>query len=140
MVFRRLLVPLVMVAAAFLAGPVVAQDTLPPGQIESGACATEFAPLRQEAEQRGRLIKVATERHAPPNEACKLIENFGQSEIRMIKYIDVNRTRCGFEPQVADQLRAGLRNTLAMLRKVCATAHGKPFGPVGDFDDIPLVP
>ena len=58
----------------------------------------------------------------------------------MIRYIDVNWTRCGIQPQVADELQAGHRNTKAMQRKVCAAAaHREPFGPVGDFDDIPLV-
>ena len=34
---------------------------------------TGFVPLRQQAEARGKLIKAASERHAPPEEACKLI-------------------------------------------------------------------
>ncbi len=45
-------------------------------------------PLREEAEKRGKLIKAASERHAPPDEACKLIGNFGQAEIKMIKYVE----------------------------------------------------
>ena len=47
----------------------------------------EFVPLRSEAEERGRLIKAASERHAPSGETCELIENFGQSETRMIEYV-----------------------------------------------------
>ena len=41
------------------------------------ACMKGFVPLREEAEKRGKLIKAASERHAPPDEACKLIGNFG---------------------------------------------------------------
>jgi hypothetical protein len=41
-----------------------------------------FMPLREEAEKRGKLIKAASERHAPPDEACKLIESFGQPKSR----------------------------------------------------------
>ena len=48
----------------------------------------EFLPLREEAEKRGKLIKAASERHAPPDEACKLIGNFAQAEIKMIKYVE----------------------------------------------------
>jgi hypothetical protein len=58
-------------------------------------CMKGFVPLRDEAEARGKLIKAASERHAPPDEACKLIGNFGQAEIKMIKYIDANATKCG---------------------------------------------
>ena len=44
--------------------------------------------MREEAEKRGKLIKAASERHAPPDEACKLIGNFGQAELKMIKYVE----------------------------------------------------
>jgi hypothetical protein len=39
-----------------------------------------FVPLREEAEKRGKMIKAASEQHASPDEACKLIKNFGQAE------------------------------------------------------------
>ena len=47
-----------------------------------------FVPLREEAEKRGKLIKAASDRHAPPDEACKLIGSFGQAEVKMIKYVE----------------------------------------------------
>jgi hypothetical protein len=104
----------------------------------------EFVPLRQEAEARGKLIRAASARRAPAAEACELIGNFGRSEIRMIRYVDANSTRCGIPPQVADQLRAGHQNTEAMQKKVCTVAQQEqwrgPAGPVGDFDDIGAPP
>jgi hypothetical protein len=111
---------------------------------ERDACTKEFVPLRTEAEERGKLIKAASERHAPPDEACKLIGNFGQSQIKMIKYIEANPAKCGFSPQTADQLRVSHKNTEAMQKKVCAMAQqaqrGGPAGPVGDFDEIGAPP
>ena len=108
------------------------------------ACMKEFIPLREEAERRGKLIKAASERHAPPEESCKLLVNFGHSEINMIKYVGANSTRCGIPPQIADQLRAGRRNTEAMQKVVCALARQAqrrgPAGPVGDFDGIGTPP
>src|SRR5450755_3738854 len=53
-------------------------------------CGQGFAPLREEAEKRGKLIKAASDRRAPPDEACKLIMGFGQAEIKMIKYVQTN--------------------------------------------------
>jgi hypothetical protein len=100
----------------------------------------EFVPLREEAEQRGKLIKVASERHAPPDEACKLIGNFGQAEIKMIKYVQTNASRCGIPPQISDQLMSGHRNTESMQKKVCAVAQQQqrgPSGPTGDFWTLP---
>jgi hypothetical protein len=115
----------------------------PPNGAAGGAldtCMKGFVPLRDEAEARGKLIKAASERHAPPDEACKLIGNFGQAEIKMIKYIDANATKCGIPAQIGDRLKAGYKNTEAMQNKVCAVARQAqmrgPAGPVGDFDDV----
>jgi hypothetical protein len=140
---RRLIVPLTFAAVALHAGQAFAQGAVPaplPGQdAASDACMKGFAPLREEAEQRGKLIKAASERHAPPDEACKLIGSFGQSELKMIKYIEANAA-CGIPPETADKLKAGHKNTEAMQKMVCAVAQRAqrrgPAGPVGDFDDI----
>jgi hypothetical protein len=111
---------------------------------ELDACMKEFVPLREEAERRGKLIKAASERHAPPDEACELIESFHHSQIKMIKYIEANSATCEILPEIADQLRAGRRNTEAMQKVVCAVARRAqrrgPAGPVGDFDDIGAPP
>jgi hypothetical protein len=82
----------------------------------------EFRPLREEAEKRGKLIKAASDRHATPDEACKLIGNFSQSEVKMIKFIESHATKCGIPAQVADQLKSGHKNTETMQTKVCAVA------------------
>jgi hypothetical protein len=91
-----------------------------------------FVPLREEAEKRGKLIKAASERHAPPDEACKLIGNFGQSETKMIKYIEANAAKCGIPAQIGDQLKAGHKNTEKMQKQVCnAAQQAQTRGPAG---------
>ena len=70
-----------------------------------------FVPLREDAEKRGKTIKAASDRKAPPDEACKLIGNFGQAELKMIKYVETNSAKCGIPPQIADQLKNGHKNT-----------------------------
>ena len=143
MIIRRLIVPLTFAAVVLHAGQAFAQGASPaplPGQAAaSDTCMSGLAPLRAEAEARGRLIKVASERHAPPEEACRLIDDFRRSEIKMIKFIEASSGKCGIPPRIGEQLAAGHRNTEAMLRKVCALARagrGEPAGPVGDFDDV----
>jgi hypothetical protein len=165
-IIRRLIVPLALATVSLLAGQAFAQGTFPaplplPGQVEapasnaspfspvngagpsplavpSEACTNGFAPLRQDAEKRGKLIKEASERHAPSVEACKLIASFGQAEIKMIKYVDANSANCGIPPQISEQLKTAHKNTEAMLQKVCAVVQQtqeqrEPAGPVGDF-------
>ena len=115
---RRLIVPVAFVALTLPVAQAVAQGAFPaplPGQpgapasnpvpfppanaqAPSDACKKEFAPLREEAEARGRLIKAASDHHASPDEACKLLGNFLQAEIEMIVYVEANSARCGIPP------------------------------------------
>ena len=104
-----------------------------PASPQGGAaddCMKGFVPLREEAEKRGKLIKAASDRHASPDEACKLIGSFGQSEIKMIKYVETNASKCGIPAQIADQLKNGHKNTEIMQKKVCTVAQqGQQRGP-----------
>jgi len=158
---RRMIAPLAFAAVVLFAGQAYAQGTFPaplPGQAEApsnagpaferapappsggalGTCMNEFAQLLEEAEQRRKLIMAARDRRAPPHEACKLIGNFGQAEIKMIKFVESNVARCGIPPRVADQMKADHKNTESMQKKACAVAQGRtPAGPVGDFAPLP---
>jgi hypothetical protein len=89
----------------------------------SEACMKGFVPLREEAEKRGKMIKAASDRKAPPDEACKLIRNFGEAETKMIKYVESNAQKCGIPAQIGDQLKAGHKNTEALQQKVCNVAQ-----------------
>jgi hypothetical protein len=113
-------------AAPLTGGPPAAGFGAPPAAATGGAseaCMKGFIPLREEAEKRGKLIKAAGDRHASPDEACKLIGNFGQSELKMIKYVEANSAKCGIPAQVADQLKAGHKNTEALQKRVCNVAE-----------------
>ena len=106
----------------------------PPGAGGGGGdkCMSEFMPLREETEKRGKMIKAASDRHAPPDEACKLIMNYGQSEMKMLKYVEGHASQCGIPPQIADQLKAGHKNTEALQKKVCNVAQQmQQRGPAG---------
>ena len=103
----------------------------PPSSGPAEACMKSFMPLRAEAEKRGKMIKAASDRHAPPDEACKLIGSYSQAETSMIKYVEVNAAKCGIPPQIADQLKAGHKNTEKMQKQVCAVAAQRPTGPAG---------
>lgn len=95
------------------------------------ACMKNFVPLREEAEKRGKLIKAASERHAQPDEACKLLESYSQAELKMMKYIALNQAKCGIPPQISDQMKKGHEGTQAMTKKVCAMAQAQQRGPAG---------
>jgi hypothetical protein len=118
--------------AAPITGSAFERPPAPPSQSGAGdACMKGFVPLREEAERRGKLIKAASERHAPPDEACKLIGNFGQAEIKMIKYVETNAAKCGIPPQISEQLKNGHKNTEKMQKQVCTVAQQGQRGPAG---------
>ena len=104
----------------------------PPTQAGADDCMKGFLPLREEAEKRGKLIKAASDRHAGPDQACKLIGNFSESELKMIKYVESHSEKCGIPPQIADQLKKGHKNTETMQQKVCGVAQQmQKQGPTG---------
>jgi hypothetical protein len=111
--------------AAPITGAAFERAPAPPSQASGppDQCMKEFVPLREDAEKRGKLIKAASDRHAPPDEACKLIGNFSQSEIKMIKYVESHGAKCGIPQQIADQLKTGHKNTESMQQKVCQVAQ-----------------
>lgn len=96
-------------------------------------CMKEFLPLRQEAEKRGAALRTASEKHATPDVACKLINNFIQAETKMLKYVEVNAAKCGIPPQISDTLKKGHKNSEAMQEKICNAANNMrnqaPAGP-----------
>jgi hypothetical protein len=102
------------------------------GGAAAEACMKGFVPLREDAEKRGKAIKAASDRKAPPDEACKLIGSFGQAELKMIKYVETNSAKCGIPPQIAEQLKNGHKNTDKMQKQVCAVAQqAATRGPAG---------
>lgn len=120
--------------AAPITGSAFERGPAPPSQAggPSEECMRAFIPLREEAEKRGKLIKAASDRHAPADEACKLIENFGQAEMKMIKYVESHAAKCGIPPQISDQLKNGHKNTEKMQKKVCTVAQqAQQKGPAG---------
>jgi hypothetical protein len=85
------------------------------------------------------MIKVAGARHAPPEQACKLIRSYSVAQAKMIKYVEANAAQCGIEAALIEQLKAGRRNTEGLEKNVCAIAeqncrHGVP-GQINDFGD-----
>jgi hypothetical protein len=115
---------------AFLVPPV-SWVVPPPSNSASDVCMKGFAALREEALNRGKLIKAASDRHASPDEACKLIGNFGQAEVKMMKYVETHSAQCGTPPQVTEQLKIGHKKTEMILQKVCAVAEQQQEGPAG---------
>jgi hypothetical protein len=86
-------------------------------------CIKEFAPLRDEAEKRGRLIREAAARHAAPREACMLIRSYGEAEIKLIKYLKSHATTCARLSPIASQLENAHNNNEVLHKRICMLAQ-----------------
>jgi hypothetical protein len=136
-VIRRLTVLLTFAVAFIPTAAALAQSSASPEQ--QAACLEGFAPLRRDAEQQGKLIKAASERHAPPQEACEIIGTYALASAKMVNYVEANADECAIAASVVEQLKAGHRKTEELRSKVCAKAEqgGGLNGParVNDFGD-----
>jgi len=103
-----------------------------PGGAAADACMKGFIPLREDAEKKGKAIKAASDRHATPEEACNAFHVYSAAEVKMIKYVETNATKCGIPPSVAEQLKTGHKNTEGVEKRVCTMAEQiKTRGPAG---------
>jgi hypothetical protein len=123
------------IGAGRLSAPPLAGVTPAP----ASQCTKGFYPLREDAETKGKMIKAASERHAAPEEACKLIGAYSVAEVKMMKFVEANAAGCSIPGSVMEQLKAGHKNTEHLLQKVCGIAEqiktrGSP-GQINDFGD-----
>jgi hypothetical protein len=99
--------------------------------------------LREEAQRRAKLVGEASKRHAPAQEACKLIGEFAQAELRFVNFTKVKQSACNIPAQVPKQLAEAHAHTEQMRKQVC-TAASQPQGPAGpslhDILDSPSIP
>jgi hypothetical protein len=100
----------------------------PPGAEE---CQNGFLPLRKDAEEKAKLIQAAGKRKATPPEACKLIGNFSQAELKMFKFVESHAQKCGIPPQVGEQIKKQHASTEKLLTKVCEVAAKMQQAPAG---------
>ena len=120
MTIRRLTALSTLVAASIPTAALLAQGA--PSPEKQAACMQEFVPLRDDAEQKGRLVKAAAERLTPPREACELISTYTLASAKMINYVETNAVECGIPASLVDQLKTGYRKTDDLRSKVCAKA------------------
>lgn len=99
------------------------------GTAEQEECMEKFAPLRQDAERRAKLIQAASERRAPPKEACALIKGYVQAEARLVNYVTTKQTACGIPSDIPKQLKANQARSQQMLKTVCTAAAQPQGGP-----------
>ncbi len=113
-----------------LAGPAPMQSAppmgAPPGQ---PPCMNDFVPLRQEAEKRAGMIKVAAARKASREEICQLITKFSEAEGKFVKFVEKNASWCGIPAQVATQVSSNHVKTMKTRTQVCS--GGGPMGAQG---------
>jgi hypothetical protein len=100
-------------------------------QQEPPPCVTQFFKLRDDAQNKAKAIQKASDRKAPPKEACHLFNVFAAAEAKVLKYAVDNKTSCGVPDDIIKQIKAGHERTNEIKTKVCqlAAAPPRPAGP-----------
>jgi hypothetical protein len=96
----------------------------------------QATPLRDETQKRAALVQAAGKRHAPPQEACKLIESFSQAELRFANFVTSKQTACHIPPEVPKQMKQAHEHTEQLLKQVCAAANTPQTGPGPSLSDV----
>jgi hypothetical protein len=110
------------------AGGYAPQQQGPAGSAEQEECMTKFAPLREDAERRAKLISAASERKASAQEACNLIKNYATAEAKVVNYVTTKQTACNIPAEVPKQLKANQSRTQQMMKQVCQAATAQSGG------------
>ena len=116
---------------AAAAAPVAAQSQPAPQGQQPPPCVKEFFRLRGVAEKRAAAIRAASERKAPPQEACKLFNSFSAAEAKMLKYATDNSVWCGIPAQVVSGIKQSHAKTTEMRTRICRIAAAGPPRPAG---------
>lgn len=98
------------------------------GSAEQQQCMEKFMPLRTDAEKRAAAIKAASERKAPPQEACTLIKAYVQAEAKLVTYVTTKQSACGIPPEIPKQMKASQARSQQMQKVVCNAAAGQAQG------------
>ena len=125
------------------AGSAFAQFPPAPGQQpQQPPCMADFTKLRNDTENKARMIQEAAKRKVQPKEACHLFTVFHAAKAKMYKYATDNATWCGIPPQVIEQIKDGLGKIAQIRTKVCKVAEAppRPAGPsLSDALSAPVV-
>jgi len=100
----------------------------PPGE---PPCFREFTPLRDEAQKRANVLKVAMQKKVAREEACKLLQSFSAAEAKVVHYVATHATNCAIPPQAVTAMKTNHERTVKMENQVCnaPAAVQKPTGP-----------
>ena len=86
----------------------------------------DFTKLRNDTENKARMIQEAAKRKVQPKEACHLFTVFHAAQAKMYKYATDNATWCGIPPQVIEQIKTGMSQAAQVRTKVCRVAEAPP--------------
>ena len=104
----------------------------------------QLLALRDETQKHALAIRAASEKKAPPEEACKAFKTFLASETKMIKGLQEHSALCGVPADVIKNLKAQHAQASKVGKNVCdAAAQGpRPAGPTlsDALGTTPMVP
>ena len=96
-----------------------------PQQQQQPPCASDFIPLREEAEKRASVIRAASEgkKKLTQPEACAAFRALVTAEGKVVKFIVDKHAQCGIPEQAIGQVKANHARTTKIRDQVCNAAR-----------------
>ena len=121
-----------LIAACLMPGTIAtaAAQFQPAAPQQQSPCVEQFSKLRDDAGKKAAAIRAASERKAPPAEACQLFTAFAASEGKMLKYAEDNAVWCGIPAPIIKSIKEAHAKTMGFRTKICDVA-ARPQRPAG---------
>lgn len=108
--------------------PVGQQSPFPPVGQQAPAvqqrppCVDQFMALRDEVDKRFQVAKAALEKRAAAPQLCRLLTQFTEAEVKMIKFTEENGAWCNVPPNALESMKASHGKSMEFRKQACTAA------------------
>jgi hypothetical protein len=98
---------------------------------EQQKCLQEFTNLRIDVERRAKIAEAEGHKKERPTreKMCELITGYSTAELKWLKFIEANMSKCGIPPQIAEQIKTVHVRTNETKKKLCSAGPTQAQGP-----------
>jgi hypothetical protein len=86
-------------------------------------CQTDFIPLREDLQNKGKALQDAGKRKATPKELCARLNSYAAAESKLLKFFNTRAQECGIPPDAAVGLKKSQEKTAELRTKICQAAN-----------------
>ncbi|MFS8037662.1 hypothetical protein ACI7BZ_12000 [Xanthobacter sp. AM11] len=94
-------------------------------------CQSDVLSIRQELEEKGKVLSAASKKKADPQTLCPLFRAYTAAEGKWVKFLTDNADWCQIPPQAIEQAKLSNKKAVDIRNKVCEAAANGGVAPGG---------